>query len=207
MAIRSVRRTRFSGTNGGSDCVQQTNSTAHGPDGSDVIFPAIAQSGRRRGGCHRSRTSHRRAAYCFHCAKSNAIIRSMNPGTEWLIDASGCDAGRLCELRALRAVCEEIVSALGLQVVGSPLWHQFPPPGGVTGMYLLSESHLTCHTFPESGAASFNLYCCRPRSEWDWAAHLASSLGAAQVLVRRIDRNRHAESDLVGTGVERREDA
>jgi len=33
---------------------------------------------------------------------------------------------------------------------------------GVTGLLLLTESHLACDTFPERGFASFNLYCCRP---------------------------------------------
>lgn len=131
----------------------------------------------------------------------------MTPGTEWLIDATGCDAERLCDVRTVRAVCEEIVSALGLHVVGAPLWHQFPIPGGVTGMYLLSESHLTCHTFPESGTASFNLYCCRPRPEWDWAAHLASALGAAHVSVRRMERDSYAEGEFAETVASRREDA
>jgi len=32
----------------------------------------------------------------------------------------------------------------------------------VTGLLLLTESHLACDTFPERGFASFNLYCCRP---------------------------------------------
>lgn len=123
----------------------------------------------------------------------------MNPGTEWLIDAEGCDARRLCDPAALRAVCEEIVAGLRLQVVGLPLWHHFPAPGGVTGMYLLSESHLTCHTFPESGTASFNLFCCRPRPEWNWATHLGLQLGAANVVVRRIDRDPHAGCEFAGT--------
>ena len=31
---------------------------------------------------------------------------------------------------------------------------------------LLSESHLSGHTFPETGFAAINLYCCRPREAW-----------------------------------------
>lgn len=109
-------------------------------------------------------------------------------GEEWLIDAYGCDEARLRNGEVLRAIAAEIVDTLGLTLVGRPMWHQFPGPGGWTGLYLLSESHLTCHTFPETGVATWNLYCCRPRSRWDWETRLARELGASEVRVRRLSR-------------------
>jgi S-adenosylmethionine decarboxylase len=112
----------------------------------------------------------------------------MTTGTEWLIDAAGCDGALLGDLGVIRALCDEIVAELDLCVVGEALWHQFPSPGGVTGMYLLTESHLTCHTFPEVGVATFNLYCCRPRAPWPWLSRLSERLGAAAVSVRRFPR-------------------
>jgi S-adenosylmethionine decarboxylase len=57
----------------------------------------------------------------------------------------------------------------------------FPEPGGVTGLLLLSESHLACHTFPERGFAAFNLYCCRPRPEWPWSERLRELIGAREI--------------------------
>jgi S-adenosylmethionine decarboxylase len=109
-------------------------------------------------------------------------------GTEWLIDVEGCPAEVLRELGRLQAFCNRVVAELNLHVIGKPLWHQFPPPGGITGMYLLSESHLTCHTFPETGRATLNLYCCRPRPEWDWEAALFAELAASRVQVRQVAR-------------------
>jgi S-adenosylmethionine decarboxylase len=73
-------------------------------------------------------------------------------------------------------------------VVGKPLWHQFPGAGGVTGLYLLSESHLACHTYPEFGAATFNLYCCSERAAWEWEGELRAALGATSVQVSRVVR-------------------
>jgi S-adenosylmethionine decarboxylase len=107
---------------------------------------------------------------------------------EWIIDAEGCASPPLGDLAAMRALLDGLVVELGLKVVGEPQWHTFPPPGGVTGLYLLSESHLACHTFPEHGLATFNLYCCRPRPEWPWAERLAGALGATRVSVRRAPR-------------------
>jgi S-adenosylmethionine decarboxylase len=109
-------------------------------------------------------------------------------GTEWLVEASGCEAERLRDAGALRALVETIIRELDLRVVGSAQWHKFPGEGGVTGLLLLSESHLACHTYPEIGVATFNLYCCRARPRWPWEERLASALGAARVSVREFER-------------------
>lgn len=119
----------------------------------------------------------------------------MSVGTEWLVDAEGCSSETLRNIATVRAVCEEVVADLGLRVVGQPLWHQFPPPGGVTGLYLLTESHLACHTYPERGTATLNLYCCRPRPAFAWDERLRESLGATRVTVRLVDRGSAAESE------------
>ena len=108
----------------------------------------------------------------------------MNVGSEWLVDAAGCRAELLRDVSALGQVCAQLISSLDLHVIGEGKWHQFPPPGGVTGLFLLTESHLALHTYPEHGIASFNLYCCRPRQPWPWTTWLQEQLGAAQVTVR-----------------------
>ncbi|HWO01625.1 MAG TPA: S-adenosylmethionine decarboxylase [Blastocatellia bacterium] len=122
----------------------------------------------------------------------------MNVGTEWLIEAEGCSAELLRDVEPVRSLCEEVITDLGLRVVGNSMWHQFPQPGGVTGLYLLTESHLACHTFPETGLATFNLYCCRPRQPFAWDERLRALLGASRVTVRTAARgtetNTHHDS-------------
>ena len=112
----------------------------------------------------------------------------MTTGQEWLVDAKGCDAARLRDVGALAALFEALIVSLGLKVVGTPQWHTFPGPGGVTGMALLSESHLTLHTFPEHGFAALNLFTCRERPRPDFAPLIEKHLGAAQVEVRELAR-------------------
>ena len=119
----------------------------------------------------------------------------MNVGSEWMVDARGCAAEPLSDLDRMRGLCERVINELELKVIGDGQWHQFPAPGGVTGLYLLSESHLACHTYPEIGVATFNLYCCRPRPRWPWEARLAEALGANGVTVQFITRNAYAEGD------------
>jgi S-adenosylmethionine decarboxylase len=114
-------------------------------------------------------------------------------GTEWIVEARGCRPEALRSEAALRDLFRRAVEELGLRPVAPAVFHAFPPPGGLTGMLLLSESHLTCHTFPESGYAALNLYCCRPRPAWDFAARCAEILGATRTEVRVLPRGGLAE--------------
>jgi S-adenosylmethionine decarboxylase len=109
-------------------------------------------------------------------------------GQEWIIEAYGCDEAALRDLVTLRRLFDDIVRALALRPVGKPVWRQFPHTGGVTGLCLLAESHLACHTFPEHQSICLNVFCCQPRPEWDFAGYLRRELGAAQVNVRRMER-------------------
>lgn len=115
----------------------------------------------------------------------------MTLGTEWLIDASGCDREALADVGRLRAIFNRVINDLELNVVGEIAWAKFPHPGGVSGLALLSESHLACHTYPEFQAATFNLYCCRNRADWPWEEMLKEMLGASEVCVRIFERMVH----------------
>lgn len=114
-------------------------------------------------------------------------------GTEWIVDASGCAAAALRDPALIGSICDRVVADLQLVVVGKPQRHTFPGPGGVTALYLLSESHLACHTYPEHGFATFNLYCCRQRPAWPWQERLGDALDAQQVVVRQLSRQRARE--------------
>ena len=113
-------------------------------------------------------------------------------GTEWLIEATGCDPEQLRDEATFRSVFNNVIADLGLRSIGS-VWHKFPGEGGVTGLIALTESHLACHTYPEYGTATFNLYCCRTRPEWDWEENLMTALGAAHVTVTKIERGEQVD--------------
>ena len=112
----------------------------------------------------------------------------MDGGTEWVVDAFGCAAIRLRDPGRVLALLDGVVARCELRVVAAPAVHVFPSPGGVTALYLLAESHLACHTFPESGVATVNLYCCRPRPVPNWAKLIGDALGASRVTVRELSR-------------------
>lgn len=140
----------------------------------------------------------------------------MNAGCEWVVDGFGGRPDALANGAVLRELCAVLVRELALKVVGEPQWHQFPAPastvqqdrtgqptasgktnpavqpgteqGGHTALYLLSESHLSLHTFPESGLITLNLYCCRPRPRYDFSVLLERLLGCERTTVRELIR-------------------
>lgn len=130
---------------------------------------------------------------------------AVQTGVEWLVDARGCRASGLADEETLRALCDDVISELGLRVLET-VSHKFPGAGGLTAMYLLAESHLTCHSWPEHGVLTLNLHCCRERPEWPWHDELAARLGATEVTVRRLVRGfslpaEAASSVTAGQGV------
>jgi len=115
-------------------------------------------------------------------------------GTEWIVDARGCDPSALREAERLQAVFDRLVGLLQLTPIAAAAWHTFPPPGGITGFLLLAESHLACHTFPEFGSLCLDIFCCRARPEVevaevaDIAQAVSEVLGATDVQVRLVER-------------------
>jgi S-adenosylmethionine decarboxylase len=122
-------------------------------------------------------------------------------GTEWIVDAQGCRADSLRSLEIMRKLFAQIIAELDLRTIGETQWHQFTGGGGITGLCLLSESHLTCHTFPEFGSLCLNLFCCRTRARWDFELNLSEQFGASSVHVRVVSReySENQAQDLVGT--------
>ena len=109
-------------------------------------------------------------------------------GMEWIIDAQGCSAEALRNAELLRKLFRKIVEDLELHTVGETHWHQFPGSGGITGLCLLSESHLACHTFPEYGSLCLNLFSCVACPQWDFEKHLPELFSATSVGVRTVVR-------------------
>ncbi len=117
-------------------------------------------------------------------------------GIEWIVDAQGCSAESLSSPARLAELFEKLIAAMHLRPLGPTQWHQFPNTGGITGLCLLSESHLACHTFPEYGSLCLNVFCCVPREPWDFELALTSMFGAKSVTVRTMTRSYREGGDL-----------
>jgi S-adenosylmethionine decarboxylase len=124
-------------------------------------------------------------------------------GVEWIVDAQGCNADSLRSVELLRTLFEKIISELDLRTIGEMQWHQFPGSGGITGLCLLAESHLACHTFPEFGSLCLNLFCCVPRQPWNFEAYLAKLFSATSVQVSTVTREYGSLAELETAGASR----
>ena len=109
-------------------------------------------------------------------------------GLEWIVEAHGCETAALVSQDRLEELFSSIVSAMDLHPLGKTSWHQFPVTGGITGVTLLTESHVACHTFPEYGSLCLNVFSCRPRPATDFETLLKKELGATRVVVRQVER-------------------
>lgn len=121
----------------------------------------------------------------------------MDGGLEWILDVRGCASERLAGPAGeahLRGLFDDLIAALVLHPVAPATWHVFPQPAGVTGLVALAESHLACHSFPEAGSLSLNVYSCRTRPEPDWQRLLKARLGPCCVHVRRLERGSNIAS-------------
>ena len=61
-------------------------------------------------------------------------------------------------MEKIRTILDSVVSKSGLHVISSS-FHQFEPQG-VSAVYLLSESHLSVHTWPEYGYVALDIFTC-----------------------------------------------
>lgn len=112
-------------------------------------------------------------------------------GIEWLLEIFGCPETALRDRGNLANLFQAIVSEMKLKPLGDPVWHKFPDTGGITGFWLLQESHLAIHTFPEFQSACLNVFCCSERAPIDWKVKIAELLGATEIRIREYLRIYH----------------
>ena len=68
------------------------------------------------------------------------------------------EIGMLKHLSLLQMCMDRVLSKINVHVVNT-CGHQFKP-FGATMIYLLAESHCSCHTFWEERQAYIDLFCC-----------------------------------------------
>jgi S-adenosylmethionine decarboxylase len=67
-------------------------------------------------------------------------------------------------------------------------FHRFQPHG-VSGVVVIAESHMSIHTWPESGYAAVDFYTCGDRADpWRACQYAAEKLGAQSMLTTEVKR-------------------
>ncbi|OZI32511.1 adenosylmethionine decarboxylase [Bordetella genomosp. 10] len=80
-------------------------------------------------------------------------------GRHVLADLHGVAPALLRDPHGLGELLAGAARAAGARVLGTH-FHHFGGGAGVTGVVLLSESHITIHTWPEHGYAALDIFMC-----------------------------------------------
>ncbi len=107
-------------------------------------------------------------------------------GKHYLVEFTGCDAGRLGTVEAVRGPFLEAARVSGATLLGSQ-FHQFEPHG-VSAMIFIAESHFSLHTWPEHNYAAFDVLTCGVMDAQKAIDHLKASFRAAAAETRVISR-------------------
>ncbi|WP_066194696.1 MULTISPECIES: adenosylmethionine decarboxylase [Gracilibacillus] len=100
-----------------------------------------------------------------------------------------CNPERLNDIEKLERILVNAALLAGAEV-REVAFHQFAP-AGVSGVVIISESHLTIHSFPEHAYASIDVYTCGETiNPHDIVTKLVDKLEAKNVSKQELKRGR-----------------
>lgn len=102
-------------------------------------------------------------------------------GKHCILELYDCEPSRLNDEAFIRTTITSAAKGAGATLLNL-ITHQFEPQG-VTGLALLAESHISIHTWPESGYAAIDVFTC--------GDHTMPELACA-ILRSELQAKRHA---------------
>ncbi len=108
-------------------------------------------------------------------------------GRQILAEYYGCDSDVLHDNRRIEELMLEAARQANMTIVES-VFHHFNPYG-VSGAVIISESHITIHTWPEYRYAAVDLFTCGEEGDPQAAfGYLLEGLGASHHSVSEMKR-------------------
>jgi S-adenosylmethionine decarboxylase len=101
-------------------------------------------------------------------------------GTHLLVDLWG--ATNLCDPDHIDRALREAAETAGATILHSH-FHHFSPTGGVSGVVVLAESHISIHTWPERHFAAIDIFMCGSCDPCDAMPVLKSAFRPASVVL------------------------
>ena len=106
-------------------------------------------------------------------------------GTHLIVDLFG--ARRLDDLEHIKRTLKRCVEVAGATLLHIHL-HHFTPNGGVSGVAVLSESHISIHSWPEADYAALDVFMCGDAQPQKCIDILREAFGARDVVVKTHHR-------------------
>jgi S-adenosylmethionine decarboxylase len=109
-------------------------------------------------------------------------------GKHMIIDLWGAkDLDKLDVMEAAMRKCVEVCGATLLHIH----LHHFQPNGGISGVAVLAESHISVHTWPEYNYAAFDVFMCGESKPELAVGILQNAFGAKEVRSDRLLRGQN----------------
>ncbi len=108
-------------------------------------------------------------------------------GYHYIVEASGCDPEILKDSDRIKEIMFN-AAKLGKMDVKTVYFYKFSPTG-VSGILVVSESHLSIHTWPENRYAAIDVFICGKESEPEKALDfILNSLNSSYAHVTEVER-------------------
>jgi len=108
-------------------------------------------------------------------------------GRHILAELYGCNSAILNDVAKVESVMVDAALEAGAEV-REAVFHKFSPQG-VSGVVVISESHLAIHTWPELSYAAVDVFTCGDRVDpWDACRCLAEKMQAAEYEATEFQR-------------------
>src|SRR5262249_13510738 len=111
-------------------------------------------------------------------------------GTHLLVDLFG--ARRLDDIEHIKATLKKCAEAAGATLLHIHL-HHFTPNGGVSGVPVLAESHISIHSWPEADFAALDVFMCGDAHPQRCIEVLRAAFSARDVVVKTHHRGTELE--------------
>jgi S-adenosylmethionine decarboxylase len=117
-------------------------------------------------------------------------------GVHFMLDGYQGDSARLDDAGLVLGLLNTLPEKLGMQMLGAPVLHDVPPvsekdQGGKTGFVVVTESHISIHTFPQRGFVTADVYTCKSTMDTDVVSQtLVDAFGLRHTEVNTILRGR-----------------
>lgn len=108
-------------------------------------------------------------------------------GTHLIVDLYDCSSEALDDLEGVRRAMIEAAEEMDATVVTDE-FHRFEPHG-ISGTVVISESHLTIHSWPEHAFAAIDVFSCADHVDTDCAIEVVEgAFSPERIEVERLAR-------------------
>lgn len=93
-------------------------------------------------------------------------------GLHMMLDGYEADPEKLSDMRLVFKFLNELPDLIGMNKLTAPMiidceeTNAGKDPGGISGIVIIAESHISIHTFADKGFFTFDMYSCNNFSEF-----------------------------------------